>query len=75
MIVKGIVELHGGRVTAESPSASLGAGPSASLGAGPSASLGAGPSTSLGAGPSTSLGAGEEGTGNTFTVWLPLAEL
>jgi signal transduction histidine kinase len=81
MIVKGIVELHGGRVTAESPSASLGAGPSASLGAGPSASLGAGPSTSLGAGPSTSLGAGpsaplragDEGTGSTFTIWLPLA--
>ncbi len=57
-IVKEIVELHGGRVTVESPSTGSGQAPS----------------TMLVLSEAEGLRTGEEGVGTTFTVWLPLAD-
>jgi len=52
------VELHGGRVTVESPSTGSGQAHS----------------TMLVLSEAEGLRAGEEGVGTTFTVWLPLAK-
>jgi signal transduction histidine kinase len=60
MILKGIIELHGGRVTMQSPST-------------PDAALDP-PAGHLGMGSSEAGGTGEQGTGSTFTIWLPLAD-
>jgi len=70
-IAKEIVELHGGRVTVESPSTGSGQAPSTLwLRSGQVPSTEFVPSEAEGAeGPK----AGEQGIGSTFTVWLPLA--